>query len=40
LTIEDLFDGKGINYPGWVNVTYKTAPKARPSERENLEFPL
>jgi site-specific DNA-methyltransferase (adenine-specific) len=40
LTIADLFDGKGINYPGWVNVTYKTAPKARPSERENLEFPL
>ncbi len=30
----------GIDYPRWVNVTYKTAPKARPRERENLEFPL
>ena len=40
LTIEDLFDGKGIDYPGWVRSTFKTAPKARPHERENLEFPL
>jgi site-specific DNA-methyltransferase (adenine-specific) len=40
LTIADLFDGKGIDYPGWVNITFKTAPKARPRERENLEFPL
>ena len=31
---------KGIDYPGWVNSTFKTAPKARPRERENLEFPL
>ena len=40
LTIADLFDGKGINYPGWVNVTYKAVPKARPRKRENLKFPL
>ena len=40
LTIEDLFDGKGIDYPGWVNITFKTAPKARPREPENFEIHL
>jgi hypothetical protein len=40
LTIADLFDGKGIDYPGWVNVTYRAAPKARPREPENFEIHL
>ena len=25
LTIEDLFEAKGIDYPGWVNTTFRTA---------------
>jgi len=40
LTIADLFEAKGIDYPGWVNTTFKTAPRARPREYENLEMPL
>lgn len=40
LTIADLFDGRGIDHPGWVNVTFKAAPKARPRERENFEIHL
>lgn len=38
LTIADLFDGKGINYPGWVNVTYKAAPKAKHAGSDNREL--
>jgi len=38
LTIADLFDGKGIDYPGWVNVTYKTAPKAKHAGPDNHEL--
>ena len=40
LTIADLFDGKGIDDPGWVNVTFKAAPKAPPREPENFEIHL
>jgi site-specific DNA-methyltransferase (adenine-specific) len=40
LTIADIFDGKGIDYPGWVNVTYRAAPKARPREPKNFEIHL
>lgn len=40
LTIEDLFEARGIDYPGWVNTTFRPAPRARPREYENLEMPL
>jgi DNA modification methylase len=40
LTITDLFEAKGINYPGWVNTTFRTAPRSRPREYDNLEIPL
>jgi adenine specific DNA methylase Mod len=40
LTIEELFEAKGIDYPGWVNTTFRTAPRPRPREYDNLEMPL
>ena len=40
LTIADLFEAKGIDYPGWINVTFRTAPRPRPREYDNLEMPL
>lgn len=36
LTIAELLEGKGIDYPHPVNVTYKRAPKARGPEPEQL----
>ncbi|MGH8065539.1 MAG: hypothetical protein ACRERE_09940 [Candidatus Entotheonellia bacterium] len=40
LTIDDLFDGRGIDYPGWVDATFKRAPKPHGREPENIEIPL
>jgi hypothetical protein len=40
LTIVDLFEARGIDYPGWVNTTFRTAPRRRPQEYDNLEMPL
>ena len=36
LTVAELLDGKGIDYPRTVNVTFKTAPKAKGQTPENL----
>jgi site-specific DNA-methyltransferase (adenine-specific) len=36
LTVAELLDGKGIDYPRAVNVTFKTAPKAKRGSPENL----
>ena len=36
LTIAELFDGKGIDYPHPVNVTFKRAPRAMPEVAEQL----
>jgi hypothetical protein len=36
LTVAELLDGKGIDYPRAVNVTFKTAPKAKRASPENL----
>jgi hypothetical protein len=38
LTIAELFDGKGIDYPRPVNVTFKRAPKTQPPAAEQLEL--
>jgi hypothetical protein len=40
LTIADLFEAKGIDYPGWINTTFRSAQRPRPQEYENLEMPL
>jgi site-specific DNA-methyltransferase (adenine-specific) len=40
LTIADLFEGKGINYPVPVNVTFKRAPKAEVATGEQLNLDL
>jgi Restriction endonuclease len=40
LTIADLFEARGIDYPGWVTTTFKAAPRPRPREYENLLMPL
>jgi hypothetical protein len=40
LTITDLFEAKGIDYPGWINTTFRTAPRPRSREYDNLEMPL
>jgi site-specific DNA-methyltransferase (adenine-specific) len=40
LTITELFEAKGIDYPGWVNTTFRTAPRPQPREYDNLEMPL
>jgi site-specific DNA-methyltransferase (adenine-specific) len=40
LTIEDLFEAKGIDYPGWVNTTFRTAPRPRSREYDNFQMPL
>jgi site-specific DNA-methyltransferase (adenine-specific) len=40
LTIAELFEAKGIDYPGWINMTFRRAPRPRPREYDNLEIPL
>ncbi len=40
LTIADLFEAKGIDYPGWINVTFRSAPRPQPREYDNLAMPL
>jgi DNA modification methylase len=39
LTVEELLEGKGIDYPRHVNVTFKAAPKATPTEATTLALP-
>lgn len=39
LTIEEIFGGKGIDYPR-ENVTFKKAPAVRPEAEENEELPF
>jgi site-specific DNA-methyltransferase (adenine-specific) len=38
LTIAELFEGRGIDYPRQVNVTYKRAPRVHPPAAEQLEL--
>ena len=38
-TITDLLEIKGIDYPGWVKVTFRSIPKPCPRENENLTMP-
>jgi hypothetical protein len=38
LTIKELLEGKGIDYPHPVNVTFKRAPKAETPVAEQLEL--
>ena len=39
ITIEEIFGGKGIDYPR-ENVTFKKAPTVRPEAEENEELPF
>lgn len=38
LTIAELLEGKGIDYPHMVNVTFKRAPRAQPAQAEQLSL--
>jgi site-specific DNA-methyltransferase (adenine-specific) len=40
LTVRELLDGKPIDYPRQVNVTFKTAPKAKGEAPTTLTLPL
>ena len=40
LTVAELLDGKAIDYPRLVNVTFKAAPKAAHVEATTLALPL
>jgi hypothetical protein len=40
LTVEELLEGKDIDYPRLVNVTFKAAPKAERAETTTLALPL
>jgi hypothetical protein len=40
LTIEDILDGKGIDFPHLLEVTFKQAPKAKAKKAENLTLDL
>jgi hypothetical protein len=40
LTVHELLEGKGIDYPHLVNVTLKAAAKARRSEATIFALPL
>lgn len=40
LTVRELLQGRGIDYPQPVNVTFRRAPQARRQEVETLALPL
>ena len=40
LTVAELLDGKGIDYPRLVNVTFKAAPKTQRADATTLALPL
>jgi hypothetical protein len=40
LTVEQLLSGGQMEYPRWVDATFKTAPKAREKAAENIPLPL
>ena len=39
-SIAELFVAKGIDDPGWGNVTFRLAARTRPQKPDNLEIPF
>jgi hypothetical protein len=40
LTIEELLAGKRVEYPRLLEVTFKKAPKARPTAEKKTQLPF